>query len=114
MSRGHNGHLTLALPPLGKLSTVRLPTPPRSGHSGEGPRPCLSWADGSKDGSARPGQRMFTVDEGPGDVIFMKERTGQLRGPERCGSEGLGGHNHDCSDFRKLVIKSGGFTVNGV
>lgn len=109
-----HGHLTLALPPLGKLSTVRLPTPPCSGHSGEGHRPCVSWADSSQDGSARSGQRRFTVDEGPGAVVFMKERTGQLRGQEGHGSEGLGGRNRDCSDFRKLVIKSGGFTVNGV
>ena len=43
-----------------------------------------------------------------------KERTGQLRGLEGRGSEGLEGHNRDCSDFRKLVIKSGGFTVNSV
>lgn len=54
------------------------------------------------------------MDEGPGAVIFMKERTGQLRGPEGRGSEGLEGRNRDCSDFKKLVIKSGGFTVNSV
>lgn len=54
------------------------------------------------------------MDEGPEMSFSRKERTGQLRGPERCGSEGAGRHNHDCSDFRKLVIKSGGFTENGV
>lgn len=77
-----HGHLTLALPPLGQLSTVRLPTPPRSGHSGEGHRLRLSWEDSSQDGRACSGQRRFTVDEGPGAVVFMKERTGQLRGQE--------------------------------